>query len=141
MEDPARGDFVPALESCLMSRTKRISGVEKSLKFCRAIDPRLLSACRSVFEQLEQRQMLSTTTVQTLPFNLDFGADRGELTDKDGQGTGFTRVQANTAGNQYQPGLINLDPTAGVLTLTTNGPGTNSGTSNTQLNALETQFN
>ena len=42
MEDPARGVFVPPLESCLMSRTKRISGVEKSLKFCRAIDPRLL---------------------------------------------------------------------------------------------------
>src|SRR5205814_2019308 len=71
----------------------------------------------------------------------DFGSDKGEILDKDGQGTGLTRVQANTAGNQYQPSLIDLDTTAGVLKITTSGAGTSSGTSNNQLNALETQFN
>jgi len=41
--------------------------------------------------------------------------------DKDGQGTGFTRVQANTAGNQYQPNLLDLDTANGVLNITTTG--------------------
>src|SRR4051794_20765577 len=85
------------------------------------------ASLRTVFEALEQRQLLSTTTVQTLPFSLDFGADKGEITDKDGQGTGFTRVQANTAGNQYNPSLIDLDTTGGVLKLTTSGNGAATG--------------
>lgn len=100
----------------------------------------LSQAIAPVLEGLETRQLFDASTVQSLPWNLDFSTDRGELLDKDGQGTGFTRVQANTAGNQYQANLIDLDTTAGVLKLTTSGAGANSGTTNTQLNALETQF-
>src|SRR5689334_15840472 len=82
---------------------------------------RLSRACRPVIEALEVRQLMSTSTIQTLPFNLDFSSDRGEIVDKDGQGTGFTRIQANKNGTEYQPGLIDLDTTAGVLKLTTTG--------------------
>ena len=99
------------------------------------------SALAPVIENLEGRRLLSTTTVQSLPFLLDFSSDRGEIADKDGQGTGFTRVQANTAGDQYQPSLIDLDTAAGTLSLTTqtNG-GNNTGSANNLYNALETQF-
>jgi len=106
-------------------------------------DRRLWQACNPVFEGLEVRKHLDANTVQQLPFILDFSSDRGELVDKDGQGTGFTRVQVNSLGNQYQPQLIDLDTAAGVLKLTTTGNGTNggnSGTDNTLVNALETQF-
>jgi regulation of enolase protein 1 (concanavalin A-like superfamily) len=107
--------------------------------------PRLLSACIPVLEDLERRELLSGSTIQTLPFILDFGSDRGEITDKDGQGTGFTRIQANKLGTEYAPSLIDLDTSAGVLRLTTSGSsttGSNSGTSdNTLQNGLETQFN
>jgi fibronectin type 3 domain-containing protein len=103
----------------------------------------LVSAVIPVLEQLEDRRLFSTSTIQTLPFSLDFGSDRGELVDKDGQGTGFTRVQANKLGNEYQPALIDLDTAAGVLKITTTGnstAGSNSLSDNTQVNALETQF-
>jgi hypothetical protein len=50
----------------------------------------LLSACIPILEDLESRQMLSTSTIETLPYNLDFSSDKGELVDKDGQGTGFS---------------------------------------------------
>jgi len=104
----------------------------------------LLSACLPVIEGLEDRRLLSTTTVQTLPFSLDFSSDRGELLDKDGQGTGFTRVQANKNGTQYQANLIDLDTAGGVLKMTTSGTstsGTNGGTTdNTMVNGLETEF-
>src|SRR5205823_12834853 len=105
---------------------------------------RIDEACRTVVEQLEGRRLLSINTIQNLPFVLDFDSDRGELLDKDGQGTGFTRVQANKNGNQYQPGLIDLDTTAGVLKLKTTGTsaaGSNTNNDNTLVNALETQFN
>ena len=36
--------------------------------------------------------------------------DQGETADKDGQGTGFTRLQANKNGDQYNPSLIDLAP-------------------------------
>src|SRR5688500_17962453 len=85
---------------------------------------RLARACRPVIESLEGRRLLSASTIQSLPFFLDFGSDRGELLDADGQGTGFTRVQANKNGNEYQPSLIDLDTTAGVLKLTTTGTST-----------------
>jgi hypothetical protein len=75
-----------------------------------------------------------------LPFLLDFSSDRGEIIDKDGQGTGFTRLQSNKNGDQYQANLIDLDTTAGTLTLTTQGSGSNSTTDNNLYNALETQF-
>jgi len=35
----------------------------------------------------------------------------GTVLDKDGQGTGFTYVQPNTTGNQYDATRINLEPT------------------------------
>lgn len=63
----------------------------------------------------------------------------GTVADNAGQGTGFTGVQANSAGDQYQPSLVNLDTAVGRLSLTSTA-GTNSGTTNTQLNALETAF-
>ena len=88
--------------------------------------------------------MFATSTIQTLPFTLDFSSDRGELLDKDGQGTGFTRVQTNKLGTEYQSGLIDLDTALGYLKLTTTGTstaGSNSAGDNTLVNALETQFN
>lgn len=104
----------------------------------------LLSACMTVLEDLEGRRMLSTSTVQTLPFSLDFSSDKGEILDKDGQGTGFTRVQTNKNGDQYQPALIDLVTGSAVLKITTTGNstnGSNSGSDNSQVDALETQFN
>ena len=86
---------------------------------------------------------MDASTVQALPFNLDFSSAKGDVLDKDGQATGYTRLQANTAGNEYRSGLIDLDTTAGVLKLTTVGTtttGTNSGADNTAANVLETQF-
>ena len=100
----------------------------------------------SQFEQLEQRQLMSATTVQTLPFNLNFSQPVGtgaDVVDKNGQATGFTRLQQNKLGDQYQPSLIDLDTAAGLLKLTTRGSSTtggNSGADNTLVNALETQF-
>jgi fibronectin type 3 domain-containing protein/regulation of enolase protein 1 (concanavalin A-like superfamily) len=94
-------------------------------------------------EALEARRLLDANTIQNLPWTLDFNSDRGELVDKDGQGIGFTRVQANKNGNEYQPNLLDLDLTAGVLRVTTTGNatnGTNSGSDNSLVNALETQF-
>src|SRR5947208_2861991 len=104
----------------------------------------LLSACIPVLENLEERRLLSTSTVQTLPFSLDFSSDKGEILDKDGQGTGFTRMQTNKNGNEYQANLIDLVTGTGVLKITTTGNstnGSNSGSDNTQVDALETQFN
>src|SRR5215217_3810336 len=75
----------------------------------------LRSACGPVVDSLEDRRMFSATTIQPLPYLLDFGTDQGEVLDRDGQGTGFTRLQANKLGNEYQPALIDLDTTAGVL--------------------------
>ena len=100
----------------------------------------------SQFEQLEKRQLMSASTVQTLPFNLDFSRPVGtsaDVLDKNGQATGFTRIQQNKLNDQYQPSLIDLDTTAGVLKLTTRGSSTtggNFGADNTLVNALETQF-
>jgi len=54
---------------------------------------------------------------------LSLSALPGTVLDKDGQGTGFTYVQPNTTGNQYDATRINLEPTAGTLVLTgTLGP-------------------
>src|SRR6187549_3396203 len=97
----------------------------------------------SIVETLEDRRLFSSSTIQTLPFFLDFSSNRGELADKDGTGTGFTRVQTNKLGNEYQPNLIDLDTGAGVLKLTTTGTstaGSNTNTDNTLVNGLETQF-
>ncbi|HEX8521614.1 MAG TPA: choice-of-anchor D domain-containing protein [Tepidisphaeraceae bacterium] len=104
----------------------------------------LRSATAPVIESLEQRSLFSAATIQPLPYVLDFSSDRGEVVDKDGQGTGFTRVQANKLGNEYQAGLIDLDTAAGVLKLTTTGTssaGSYWNQDNTLVNLLETQFN
>ncbi len=67
------------------------------------------------------------------------GAVGGTVADEDGEGTGFTSVQANKAGNQYDASLVDLDPTAGVLRIdSTNG--TASGGADTQKNALQRVF-
>jgi hypothetical protein len=63
----------------------------------------------------------------------------GTLADAHGEGTGFASVQANDAGTQYDPSLIDLDPAAGVLRLTTTN-GSNSGGNDTQVNALQRPF-
>ncbi|MCS7034412.1 MAG: choice-of-anchor D domain-containing protein, partial [Phycisphaerae bacterium] len=105
---------------------------------------RLKPAWMPVLEGLEIRKLFGIDTIQSLPFLLDFSTDRGELIDRDGQGTGFTRVQVNSnATSSYVASLIDLDTTAGVLRLTTTGNATNggnSGSDNSLVNALETQF-
>src|SRR5688500_13457859 len=102
---------------------------------------RLACAGQPVIEGLEARRLMSTAT---LPFRLDFSADRAGLLDKDGEGTGFTRVQENKLGTGYTPSLIDLDTTAGVLRITSSGngsAGSNRDFDNTLTNALETEFN
>jgi len=48
--------------------------------------------------------------------NPDFSsAISGTLLDKDGQGTGFTSVQPNTADNAYDLGRIDLNTAASTL--------------------------
>jgi hypothetical protein len=56
------------------------------------------------------------------------------VADKDGQGTGFTSVQPNSAGTQYKPSLIDL--TGGTLRITSTA-GKSSGNTNNQDNALQ----
>ena len=89
------------------------------------------------FELLEDRRLMSA-----LPFTLEFDAPvAGTINDKDDQGTGFTSVQQNKNGDQYQASLIDLD--GGVLKLTTRGTaaaGGNSGADNTLVNLLQTDF-
>ncbi len=105
---------------------------------------RHLKLSRHELEQLEMRQHLSATTIQPLPFSLGFNQNVADTVfDKDGQGTGLTRLQANKFGTEYQQNLVDLDVNLGVLKLTTTGTssaGSNAGTDNTQTNALETQF-
>lgn len=62
----------------------------------------------------------------------------GTILDKDGQGTGFTTVQGNKAGNQKVPSLIDLK--AGSLALTAT-KGTSVGGINTLKNALQVGLN
>ncbi len=51
--------------------------------------------------------------------NLDFSsALGGTVLDKDGEGTGFTSVQANAANNAYDLGRIDLNTLASSLVLT-----------------------
>lgn len=95
-------------------------------------------------EHLEFRRLLAIDTVQPLPFRLDFNSPVADsLLDKDGQGIGLTRTQANKNGDDYQPSLLDIDPDAGVLRITTAGTssaGSNSNADNTLVNGLETQF-
>ena len=63
----------------------------------------------------------------------------GTIADANGNGTGFDMVMPNTAGNQYDPSLINLDSTNGVLDITSTS-GTMTAKSNNQINALGETF-
>lgn len=105
----------------------------------------LAQAWKPILEGLEVRQLMATGTIQSLPFRLDFNQSvSGSILDKDGQGTGLTRVVANRTGDQYQPTKIDLDIVAGRLRLTSVGSrfaGSNSGIDNSLVNGLETQFN
>lgn len=85
---------------------------------------------------------------QPLPFEIDFSSQVGCVAEKDGELTGFNGVQVNKSDTEYDANLIDLDTTAGTLTLTSTATvstsGTISGTSfnfdNSQVNALETTF-
>lgn len=103
------------------------------------------AATRPVIETLEGRRLLSgDPTVFALPFVLEFDRPRGGLVDKDGQGTGFTWVQDNNLGNEYQPSLIDLSPGEGLLKITSSGNATNGGNfgaDNTLTNGLQMTFN
>ncbi|HEV7300165.1 MAG TPA: malectin domain-containing carbohydrate-binding protein, partial [Tepidisphaeraceae bacterium] len=108
---------------------------------------RLRRAVNSVVERLEDRRLLAgnPSAIQSLPFLLDFDQDGGGMLDKDGQGTGFTHVQVmnGSPDAEYVPSLIDLDTTAGVLTVTAQGTGstgTNYNDDSTLRNALETKF-
>jgi fibronectin type 3 domain-containing protein len=108
---------------------------------------RLESAIGPVIENLEDRTLLygDTTTVQTLPFSLNFtSAVAGTIADKSGLGTGFTLVQPNKNANEYQPALLNLQTSSGLLDITTTGTSTAGGTwegDNSLVDGVETQFN
>lgn len=72
--------------------------------------------------------------------SLGFGASvPGTVADADGDGTGFTSVQANSVGGAHQASLVDLDAAAGVLRLTSTA-GTSAGTANNQVNALQLAF-
>ncbi len=72
--------------------------------------------------------------------NLSFnGSISGTVADGTGQGTGFTSVQANTAGTQYDASKLTLDSIAGTLSIKST-TGTNSAKTNTQVNALQVSF-
>src|SRR5689334_21740658 len=82
-------------------------------------------------------------SASTLPFVLNFNQSAGGILDAGGLGTGFTSVQANKLGNQYQPNLIHLKTASSELDITTTGTstsGTNYGADNTQVDALQTTF-
>ncbi len=69
--------------------------------------------------------------------NLDFSsAIPDTVEDNDLEGTGFTSVQNNKNGDQYDRSRINLDTTAGTLALT-GTQGSNTGLTNTLKNALQ----
>jgi len=100
------------------------------------------------FERLEDRRLFAIDTIQTTPWALDFNGNPAEavnstILDRDGEATGFTRVQANRLNTEYNASLIDLDTASGVLKLTTTGNSTSGGNynaDNTLVNGLETQF-
>jgi hypothetical protein len=101
---------------------------------------RIASAARPIVQALEGRTLLSSSP---LPFVLNFDQSSGGILDAGGLGTGFTSVQTNKLGNQYQPNLIHLQTASAELDITTTGTstsGTNYGADNTQVNALQTTF-
>jgi glucose/arabinose dehydrogenase len=106
----------------------------------------LSKAAQPVFEKLEARRLFTGGGVaQPLPIDLNFSAPiAGTLTDSAGQGTGFTSVQPNTLGNQYQPALIQLSTAEQELKLTTTGTSAAGGSwegDNSLVNGLQNTFN
>lgn len=104
---------------------------------------RMISAA---MEPLEQRRHLAgdASAVQAIPYILNFDKTRKGVLDADGQGTGFSLVQPNKGGDEYQQSKININPSAGALTIQTTGSassGSNYNLDNTQTNILNTQFN
>ena len=90
-------------------------------------------------EPLEARRLLA----RAVPYVLEFDAAADGLADADGQRTGFEVVQPNSTFDEYQPALIDLDPAAGVLRLTSRGDAANGGNykgDNTLANGLQTVF-
>src|SRR3954447_15000428 len=108
-----------------------------------AASARVRAAVQPVIECLEGRQLLAGdfNTVQSIPFAAEFSGQAGGMKDAAGLGTGFTFVQANRLGNEYQPSLLHIQ--SDLLKLTTTGTSTaggNYGTDNTLVNGLGTQF-
>jgi len=104
---------------------------------------RVRAAVKPVVECLEGRQLLAGdfSVVHTLPYALEFTGQAGGIKDAAGLGTGFSFVQVNRLGNEYQPGLLHIQND--LLNLTTTGTSTaggNYGTDNTLANGLGTQF-
>ncbi len=127
------------------NRPQSIGPARSSQPRSTSLEAAARGAVNGVLERLEVRQLLSDSTIQDLPFRLDFDASRpSSVLDQDNQGTGFTRVQHNQNGTQYDPSRIDLDTNTGVLRLTSIGSSThggNGGTDNSLVNGLETQFN
>ncbi len=72
--------------------------------------------------------------------NLSFNAAvSGTVADSASKGTGFTSVQANTAGDQLLASNLNLDTATGRLKVTSTA-GSNTNTTNNQRNALQLSF-
>ena len=93
-------------------------------------------------EPLETRRLLASV-VRTLPFAMEFDRLRGGVVDRDGHGTGFSIIQGNTAGDEYQPELMDIRPTAGVLNLYSRGnaaAGGNFENDNTLANGVQQTF-
>ena len=82
---------------------------------------RLFRAIRPEVEKLEERQLLSgdplayQNVIQTLPYSLNFQSAQNGVFDTNGLGTGFTLVQPNKNGTQYQPSLVYLNTAIGEL--------------------------
>ena len=103
---------------------------------------RLRRAASSVVERLEDRRLMAVdaAAVTAMPFRLDYNQSAtGTMLDRDGQGTGFTHVQVNQAGNEYAPAMIDLDTATGRLRITASA-GNNYDGNNALRNALETKF-
>jgi hypothetical protein len=73
--------------------------------------------------------------------SLDFSSKiPSTVQDKDEQGTGFTSVQPNKNGDQYEPSRINLNAKSGTLVLRAT-KGSNAGKANTLKNTLSVGIN
>ena len=76
-----------------------------------------------ICEQLEDRRLLAGDPLAgyALPVTLDFNRAKPGIADRDGTQMGFTYVQPNRNGDEYQPSLIDMKIGAGVLRLYTTG--------------------